>query len=619
MKTFRTDIGFWYFILFFLIILFSIYSTYTVLINQQSLDRVIKESNPSVTAAVNMLFSLLNQENEQLLMNANFHSSSYSKFIVQSTEFLKWHQLAIKSATSSLEYNLLDSILVNYKEYLNSTEYYVNLLTQEDHNANIFYIQYILPIEEQLRKKCLKILEVNQQDIVNTSIELKETTGKRSLIAISGLVISAVVLIIAYNLHISRHLIGPTRQLIKTFRQMDKGKFRHKIDITSDDEFAELIKEFNKMTERLNEYEKLNIQQILAEKKKAEALVESLPEPIIVTNSEHRIILMNQAAEEMLNVDKQEWLEYKVTEVVKEKDVSRLLVESAYPRKESASSDALIAIAKKEGIKYFKPHQTYIIDDLGNLQGLVTLFEDVTRFQNLDRMKSEFIATVSHEFRTPLTSINMALDILLKKVLGEVNLNQLELLQGAKKDSERLIRMVKNLLDMSRLESGQFQSEIKDLDLKNIIQSVTESLKLSFEQKKIKLKLVIPDSVPVTSGDALQISWVINNLLSNALRYTPLEGEITVTILEFGDTIQFSVSDTGRGIPRESFNTIFDKFVQITEKTDSAPGSVGLGLAIAKKVVEAHGGKIWVESEIGKGSIFTFTLPVKRDNGKTVA
>jgi signal transduction histidine kinase len=330
-----------------------------------------------------------------------------------------------------------------------------------------------------------------------------------------------------------------------------------------------------------------------------------------VTNIENNIILMNQAAQELLNLNKKEWQDQLVTDFIAEPNIIKLLTADTLQRKEYEQNDFLLTITRSNNTQYFKPRQNIIQDDQGKIQGVVTIFKDVTQFKNIDRLKSEFISTVSHEFRTPLTSINMAVEILLRKIVGPLNADQLELLQAVKNDTERLIKMVKNLLDMSKLESGELLPAMEEIDTTAIIRSTLEPLKLLFSDKKIQLGLDLPENLPNTVGEAQQISWVISNLINNAVRYTPAGGKITVKAFQQLNFIRIAIIDTGRGIPREAFENIFEKFVQVNEKTDSTSGSVGLGLAIAKKVVEAHGGKIWVESELGQGSVFNFTLPIK--------
>jgi signal transduction histidine kinase len=249
------------------------------------------------------------------------------------------------------------------------------------------------------------------------------------------------------------------------------------------------------------------------------------------------------------------------------------------------------------------------VDEYGHVQGVVTLLQDVTRFKDLDRMKSEFIATVSHELRTPLTSLSMGIDILSQEVVGSVNQRQKDLLVAAKDDSERLRKLVKELLDLSKLESGKYEMKKEFVDFRRLVADAVRPLRLPFEEKQIELALDIPENLPALSADSHQLNWVVTNLLSNALRWTDTGGKVQLTATEDHHVLYVTVADTGHGIPQESLETVFDKFVQLKSSTETTPGSVGLGLAIAREVVEAHGGRIWVESQIGVGSTFFFTLP----------
>jgi NtrC-family two-component system sensor histidine kinase KinB len=612
MRSLRFEFGSVFIILFALIILLSAFIAYNFIRSERALERLLKENTPIVTASVHMMAALVDLESAQLLMKTRFDSTMYYRFHRHRDEFLRWYEVAEGSAFLPSEKDLLDSIITIYKTYLHDTEYYINLAGYNNPSTDLFYMAHILPAEEQLRISTLKLMEVNQNEIFRTNQEIKDIVGTESLIATVSLVSLAILIVIAFNLQLTRYFIKPTKTLIQSFKQIDRGRFKYKLDITSDDEFAELIKEFNKMTERLSEYENMNIQELVSEKRKAEVVVDSILEPIIVTDFENKIILMNQAAQELLNLRNQEWQEQPVVEMISEPGMVKLLTADTSQREEYEQNDFLLTVAGPHATQYFKPRQNIIKDDQGKLQGVVTIFKDVTQFKNIDRLKSEFISTVSHEFRTPLTSINMAIEILLRKIVGPVNSNQHELLQAVKNDTERLIKMVKNLLDMSKLEAGELLPEMEEINIESIVRSTIEPLNLLFADKNIKLQVDLPAHLPNIEGDSQQVSWVITNLVNNAVRYTPAGGKITITavpyLLKF---IKITITDTGRGIPPEALENIFEKFVQINEKTDSTTGSVGLGLAIARKVVEAHGGKIWVESEIGQGSVFNFTLPIK--------
>jgi signal transduction histidine kinase len=319
---------------------------------------------------------------------------------------------------------------------------------------------------------------------------------------------------------------------------------------------------------------------------------------------------MNQAAKRLLQIDGTDWQGKSLGQIVNDERWLKLLSGGGVSVEELAKRDTLLSIQQPgEQALYFRPRQTTIIDESKNILGVVTLLQDVTRFKNLDRMKSEFIATVSHELRTPLTSINMAVDIMSQEVLGKINESQRDMLATAKDDCERLTKLVKELLDMSRLESGKYELKRERINLRSLVEEALKPLRLQFREKGIRLETEIPADTPEVPGDQRQLSWVVANLVSNALRYTPADGTVTVHSDLLSDSVRVSVKDSGRGIPPDAVEVIFDKFVQIKQSTDATPGSVGLGLAIAKEVVEAHGGRIWVESSVGRGSTFFFTIP----------
>ena len=384
--------------------------------------------------------------------------------------------------------------------------------------------------------------------------------------------------------------------------------------MNTDDEIGELSREFNKMTERLRSYEQMNIHQLIAEKKKSETIVENIADPVIVTDEQGILVLMNQAAATVFDVHGNDWIGKQLREVISNQSWAEILERAGTQHYEREHRDAFLAFTRNGITLYFRPRQAQIIDERGNVQGIVTLLQDVTRFKDLDRMKSEFIATVSHELRTPLTSLSMGIDILSQEVVGSMNQRQKDLLAAAKDDSERLRKLVKELLDLSKLESGKYEVKKELVDFRRLVADAVRPLRLPFEEKQIELELSIPEHLPIFSADPHQLIWVISNLLSNALRFTDSGGKVHLTAKDEGNVLLITVVDTGHGISPENQEIIFDKFVQVKSPTETTPGSVGLGLAIAREVVEAHGGRIWVQSQMGIGSSFSFTLPTGRQN-----
>lgn len=617
MKSLRFKIGLGYLVLVSIIIATSIFSVFNFSRLGDSVGRILGEGYESNLVAENMVKALERQDNAQVLMFVQDVERSQETFKKQRDRFLDWYQNANEGLSLPIKPVILDTIMAEYRSYLAVSDSLYRLLQNKRTHAAArdYHIAVVRPLIYKLKEHCLQLLEANQEALRKAQARA-ESFIKRTTLAVVVVAIIAVLLGIIASIQFTRNLLKPVLKLTQIVRRMKRGHLHQKIDVTVDDEIGGLLREFNKMTERLQEYEDLNVHQLITEKKKSEAIVASIPEPVIVTDKAQSLVLMNQAAAGLLQAMGNSLEDKSFQEVLKSEKWSKLL---GMPEG-NGKHDELLHFSQGKSSFYFRPQQTRIIDEQGRIEWMVTLLEDVTRFKQLDQMKSEFIATVSHEFRTPLTSIKMAVGILLEEVLGHVNAKQRDLLIATKDDCERLTKLVKDLLDFSRLEAGTYQRRNEPIALRHLLEDALTPLRLLFQQQEVQLELALDTDLPELWGDPQQLSWVINNLVSNALRYTPAHGKVKISAHCENGTVHVFVADTGRGIPAEALATIFDKFVQVKDAKESTPGSVGLGLAIAREVVEGHGGKIGVESELGKGSTFYFTLPLTQNgNGSNAS
>lgn len=606
----RFKISFGYFVLVCIIIATSIFSVYNFTRLGNAVGRILGEGYESNLVAENMVKALERQDNAQVLMFVEDVEKSQNSFRTHRDSFLKWYQNANEGLSLPIKPVILDTIIAEYRAYLVASDslYALSLNPQTQAAARAYQAAVVRPLVYKLKEHCLQLLEVNQEALRKAQVRA-EDLAKRTTLAVTVAAIIAVLLGIIASMQFTRNLLRPVLQLTKIVRRMKRGHLHQKVDVPEDDEIGGLMREFNKMTERLQEYEELNIHQLITEKKKSEAIVASIPEPIIVTDKAQGLVLMNQAAAGFLQAMGEHKSGASLQEAMKNEKWAKLLGGG----EDNGKSEELVHIAHGKNSLYFRPRQTRIIDEQGRIEWIVTLLEDVTRFKQLDQMKSEFIATVSHEFRTPLTSIKMAAGILLEEVLGQLNTRQRDLLNATRDDCERLTKLVKELLDFSRLESGAYQRRSEWLDLRRVLEDALAPMRLLFQKQEVELQLAVDPQLPPLWGDAQQLSWVVNNLVSNALRYTPAQGQVAITARREHDVVQVEVADTGRGIPADALDAIFDKFVQVKDAKESTPGSVGLGLAIAREVVEGHGGKIGVTSTLGQGSTFYFTLPLTQN------
>jgi len=269
-------------------------------------------------------------------------------------------------------------------------------------------------------------------------------------------------------------------------------------------------------------------------------------------------------------------------------------------------------VTEVEGTQQFYMVQMIPLNVSGTPGGAIAVFADVTEFKELDRLKSEFLARISHEFRTPLSSILMSVDILREQLLGEINGRQRELLDNAKDDCKRLSKLINDILEMSRLESGLGRTAFEDFDPGELAAGVLQPHTLIAEKRGIDLQVELADRFPVFRADPEHFRWIVNNLVSNAIRHTEEGGEVFVSVSTDHEDFVLTVRDTGSGIPLDSLRMIFERFYQVEQGERATPGSVGLGLAIVKEVVESYGGTINVSSELNKGATFTVRIPLDR-------
>ena len=598
----------------------SIYNFYSI---ATSVTTIIQENYLNVLAAENMMKSLERQDNALLVASEGEPATPGGSLTEARDLFLKWtenrdlffywFEQGMRAGALPEQVPLRDSIQATYRQYI---------LLGDSMNARIaqgafegakgYYYDRIRPISDQLRNQCFTLFEINQNDLYNAMPETHSIANKTAFGAMMAAIIMLVLSIIA-TAWLIRSFITPAELLTERVKQIGAGNIDLKIDVLSDDEVGQLSREFNKMTERLRQYDQINIDTLLSEKRKSETIVDSITDGLIMIDASSTILHVNKRVADLFGFEEATAIGRPVTAMVNDDRVLTLL---RSPLDEAAIMDdrrlSFLQFDRDGLSSFFRPKVTVLQTPDGDLYGVLLLMQDITQFKELDRMKSDFIATVSHEFRTPVTSINMSVDILDQQLLGPLTPKQKELVSAAKEDCYRLTKLARELLQLSKLESGRVQVRDEPLAMHEVVEATLRPLRIQFQEKKVALESSVPSSLPQIVADEQQLSWVITNLVTNALKYTDAGGTVSVLGSAAPGEIRLEVRDTGVGIAREHMDRIFDKFVQVRNAAGSTPGSVGLGLAIAKEIVEMYGGRIWVESEVGQGSTFAFVLPTRR-------
>jgi len=574
---------------------------------------ILRENYQNVLAAENMVKALERQDNALMGRSEGEVLMSGGAFSENQQVFYSWYREAVRSIALPSQEPLRDSIQAAYLRYSLVADSMISRIEQGAFGeSKQYYYDAVRPQSDRLRELCFRLFEINQTAMYNAEARTHSIANQTAFGTMMTSVITLILSIIA-TAWLIRGIITPAEELTETVKQIGAGKLDLKIDVLSDDEIGQLSREFNKMTERLQRYGQMNIDQILSEKLKSETIVRSIADGLIVTDAAMNVLHLNHVVAELCGVTEHDAVGSPIASVIRDVRVISLISGAiAASAPEPEPKPTTLQFNRGGKTLYFRPKLTRILDSEGAPYGVLMLLQDVTQFKELDRMKSDFIATLSHEFRTPVTSINMSVDILNQGILGPLNEKQKELISSAKEDCHRLTKLARELLQLSKLESGRLQVMNEELDVHRFIDATLRPLQMQFKEKNVNLRTEMAPVLPHLVADEQQISWIVTNLVTNSLKYTENGGSVTVRVRTDDGALLIEVEDTGAGIAKEHLESIFDKFVQVKRASDSTPGSVGLGLAIAKEIVEMYGGRIWAVSEPGKGSTFSVVLPLSR-------
>ncbi len=371
-----------------------------------------------------------------------------------------------------------------------------------------------------------------------------------------------------------------------------------------------LQEEVEAKTLQAQQLEKQN-KRVFDEKGRINNIIHNLAEGMVVVDSEGKILLVNSTAESLLGITKED-IGKPIKEVVKDEHLLALTKNIAADKDGVVEKDIELLSPDESTKKVLRASSAVVEDNNGNTVGMVTILNDITKQKEIEKLKSDFLANVSHELRTPLVATEKSVSLILNKSAGEISETQTQFLTIAEHNLKRLSLMINDLLDLSKLEARKTELKREPIILEKIIDDSIESLNNWAKTKSVRIEKVILGNIPEVNVDPNKIIQVLNNLIGNAIKFTPDSGSITVglELSKEDGIIKVSVADTGIGIAKEDLPKVFDKFYQTQERAPTDISGTGIGLAIVKEIVELHGGKVWAESEKSQGAKFIFTLPL---------
>lgn len=561
----------------------------------------------------------LMDRSSRLVLRANFHSVEYGQQMLRALEQMEDRPAAGLEAfqrtltreagniTEPGEQQLVDSLTQTLAEYQ-------RLLTAGPVPAQLTKI-------EQLRGQTHRMIELNVR-----ALTAKNSASNRGAERAGHLLLAAVALAVLLGLglvlSVPEAAVQPLRKLTAAIGYASQGHYRTSIPVESHDEFGTVARAFNQLLVQLQDFRASTTAELITERNRMVSLVDSLDEGLLLIDQHRRILLANPTAAELLNLPVAQLVGQPADELAQRNDLLRtILAPIDAPRRQQAAAELpLLTIAQRGEQSYYRLTAHDIVSfneavDEMQFVGHILALRNVSEFKRLDQVKSDFLATVSHELKTPLASLNLSLKLLQDERTAPDKRQQLA--QSMRQQTQRLQRMVGELLDVSRLEAGAgIQLDIRPTDLRDVVRFATDTVQAQLADRQLRLDVQLPADLPLAAADVEKTTWVLINLLANAIRYSPLGETLTVQAQARPDALEISVQDHGPGIAPEHHERIFQRFAQVPNQSEYRGGS-GLGLSIAREFIQGQGGRLWVESELGSGSRFAFTLPRAAGSGAT--
>ncbi|MDW8852674.1 ATP-binding protein [Flavobacterium sp. MMLR14_040] len=561
-------------LLFLLIIILTLVSAFYIFSIKKDTENILKANYNTLEYSRNMLLALdeINANKENAIVTFKENLLNQTKNVTEAGE---------KKGTDSLQKNFA-------------------LLEKNSADESL---------KMQIRQDIFEIMKLNMNAIKQKSDIAKHTAETANLwIAIVG----TLCFLIAFNLLINlpHNIANPIKELTLSIKEIANKNYSERVHFTNHNEYGDLAKSFNTMAQKLQEYNNSNLYKLFFEKKRLETLINNMHDPIIGLDNQGIILFANDEALKIIGLKLEDVIGKSASDLALSNDLIRSLILKELDSDSQKKKPLKIFANGKES--YFDKETINItITPTGEEKeiniGDVIILRNITLFKELDFAKTNFIATVSHELKTPIASIKLSLQLLQNNKTGDMNDDQKQLVESIKDDSQRLLKITGELLNLSQLETGNIQLNIEKSNPYAIANYAVEAVKIQAEQKQIRLIIDADENLQDVKADSEKTGWVLINYLSNAITYSSEKSTILIKLKNENDQILFQVIDTGKGIDARYKDKVFDKYFQIP---GSQKSGTGLGLAISKEFIEAQNGIIGVESNLGLGSTFWFSLKV---------
>lgn len=543
------------------------------------------------------------KEDTNNILKANYNSLNYSRKMLISLDEEDFDKTAAKRFKTNLILQTKNITETGEDELTQRLSDHAKELNSETSDKEHFH--------KLIRQDILQIMQLNMTAIQRKS-QLATNSSNNALfwIFLTGTCCFLIAFILVVRL--PGNIARPIKELTESIRQIASRNYKQRVAFVGHNEFGDLAKSFNTMAEKLDEYNSTQLAEVLNEKKRIETLINNMNDPVIGLDEQGKIMFVNNEAINILNISKSGLMGHSVKELALSNDLIRSLIRDMNQKTElnPGRTDLSVSIFTNGREQYFeKEFITISVAPTGETErqpiGDVIILRNVTSFKELEFAKTNFMATISHELKTPISSIKMGLQLLETKDVGPINHEQQQLIRSIREDNERLLKITGELLNLTQIETGNIKLYMHPSDPYKLIEQAVEAVRKEAEHNQIEVLIRTESNLPSILMDMDKTQWVLINLLINAIHYSPAGEKITIGLKADANQFRFEVRDHGNGIAKEYVSRIFDRYFQIPGI--SKPGT-GLGLAICKEFIEAQGGTIGVDTTPNEGSTFFFML-----------
>ena len=595
--------------------LFSFYSLHNI---SQAISSLITTNYNSIERIAQMETCLKEQRQDALLLvYDNDPDRYYQAFTELEESFLSVQEAEYDTIVLSEEMEMIVNIRTDFEAFCSK---FYNLYVMKKSGASLsslteYYEKTMTPQYQQVLIALDELRTSNETALFGRRDEAAAIVEKATVLLSFLFFLAAGISFFLFRSYMNK-LFGPIYEITQNLKSIRQGNMNRKAVVRNTDELGILCNEFNNMTQRLSEFEQSTMGSLMEEKNKTYSIVRSISEPLLILDADYHVTLVNQSFEALFHTTMDAAIGQHFLDVIATNGFAGPFSEIHY-KTNVYWEKAMKVDHANHGVQYFNVMVSPIFTPEEKKNFVIIVFYDITEMKLLEKMRTDFIATISHEFKTPLTSILMGADLLSNDFVGPINDEQREIIDTLKEDGQQLNELVNDLLELSKVESSSVIYQFSTVSVSACVQKCLHQFRPRAKKVGVVLEERLQPDLPLVWADMAKIIWVLNNLVSNALKYTA-NGDRILLSAEATDQQQVlvCVEDNGTGIPPEFLNKIFDKYVQVPGCDLEARGT-GLGLAVAKDILTAHQGRIWCESDLAVGSRFYFTLPVAPNGEET--